>query len=256
MKKEWESVLIKNVGAAVYVPFGAGRSVHDDRPFHGFVFNEDGGDKDYIFSDGRVMHTESGCLFYLPKGSSYYVRATRGGGCYAINFEADISDKPFCIHIKDKESLQKSFKRAADRWKEQSPLWRAAAMGTIYEAIYRGRREGESQYISTDIASSIEAAVEKMERNFTDNLLTVSELSKQCGVSEVYFRKIFAARFGVSPKEYLVRKRIEYAKQLLSSGQFAVNEVALMCGYSEPCHFSREFSRRVGMPPSRYGENK
>ena len=60
--------------------------------------------------------------------------------------------------------------------------------------------------------------------------------------------------FGVSPKEYITQKRIEYAKILLSSGDFLVSEVGILCGYAEPCHFSREFSRRVGMIPSRYFE--
>jgi AraC-like DNA-binding protein len=73
-----------------------------------------------------------------------------------------------------------------------------------------------------------------------------------CGVSEVYFRKIFQDQFGVTPKEYLIRMRIEYAKSLLLSEQFTVSEIATLCGYSEPCHFSREFSKRVGVSPNQY----
>jgi AraC-like DNA-binding protein len=71
-------------------------------------------------------------------------------------------------------------------------------------------------------------------------------------VSEVYLRKIFEKKFGVSPKEYMISLRMEYAKQLLSSGEVGVAEVAQMCGYAEPCHFSREFKKRFGISPKNY----
>ena len=251
MKKEWENVIIERVEAAVHVPAGAGKAIHDIRPFHGFVIDEDDALKEYVFSDGRVMRTEGGCFFYLPKGSSYYVKTIKYGGCYAINFDADIEDKPFAIKLKDRDGILKNFKTAADGWKKQSPLWRAAAMRALYDAIYRARREGEN-YMPTDTVGHIRPAVDAMDSEFTDNALTVASLAERCGVSEVYFRRIFADRFGVSPKEYIIRKRIEYAKQLLCSGQFPVSEVALMCGYAEPCHFTREFSRRVGIAPGGY----
>ena len=54
------------------------------------------------------------------------------------------------------------------------------------------------------------------------------------------FMLLSATPFGKNPKEYLIEKRMSYAKQLLSSGQFSVSEVAQLCGYFEPCHFSRE----------------
>ena len=59
---------------------------------------------------------------------------------------------------------------------------------------------------------------------------------------------------GISPKEYMIKKRIEYAKTLLLSGQFSVLETAHLCGYAEACHFSREFARHVGVPPAQYNE--
>ena len=56
----------------------------------------------------------------------------------------------------------------------------------------------------------------------------------------------------MSPKEYIINKRMEYAKTLLSSGQVEVKEAAVMCGYFEPCHFSREFSKHFGISPKEY----
>ena len=91
-----------------------------------------------------------------------------------------------------------------------------------------------------------------IEDGFTREDISVSSLAALCGISEVYFRRLFLAAFGVSPKEYIIQKRIECAKYLLLSGDFSVSEVAIITGYSEPCHFSREFSKRVGISPKQY----
>ena len=73
-----------------------------------------------------------------------------------------------------------------------------------------------------------------------------------CNVSEAYFRRIFTEKYGISPKEYIINMRIDYAKQLLRSGQMSVSDTARACGYFEESHFSREFSKRVGVSPCEY----
>ena len=130
----------------------------------------------------------------------------------------------------------------------------ADAMRALYDGIYGAQMELQKQYVSGDQISLISPAVQKIERSFVENELTVSALAGLCGISEVYFRRLFLNVFGISPKEYIIQKRIEYAKDLLLSGDFSVSEIGRMCGYIEPCHFSREFSKRVGTPPNRYGK--
>ena len=89
-------------------------------------------------------------------------------------------------------------------------------------------------------------------KDFLNSDLSVETLAHLCGISAVYLRKIFLTVYGTSPKEYIIRKRMDYACRLLSSGQFEVQSVAEICGYSEPCHFSREFKRRMGVAPKDY----
>lgn len=254
MKREWDSIVITKIALAVYVAPNSKKHIHKDRPLHGLVLNDEESVKEYCFSDGRVMRTEGGTLFYLPRGSSYYVRTIRQGGCYAINFDADIDDEPFSVELRNRDALQKNFKTACAEWKSNAPSAPSAAMRALYDGIYRMRKEKEREYIPSERQERILPAVERMERAFADCDVTVASLSELCGMSEVYFRKIFLHKFGRSPKEYLIEKRMEYAKQLLSSGQFDVSDVAELCGYAEPCHFSREFKKRVGVSPKEYRE--
>ena len=127
-------------------------------------------------------------------------------------------------------------------------------MRALYDGIYQMQKEEQKQYISGRHLSLIAPAIQEINRSFTENELSISKLAALCGISEVYFRRLFLNAFGVSPKEYIIQKRIEYAKTLLSSEAFSVSEVAALCGYAEPCHFSREFSKRVGMSPTQYGK--
>ncbi len=249
MKKDWENTLISKIHFALCVPPNWGKMFHKDRPFHGLVMEAGDGIKDYCFSDGRVMRTEGECLFYLPKNSTYQIKVIKGGHCYAINFDADIDCDPFVVSLRDADELKKSFKTACVEWSSRSPACFAATMRAAYDAIYHLQKETEKKYMPSGQQKMIAPALEAIERDFMSCDVTIEHLAKLCGVSEVYLRKIFNNKFGISPKEYVIRKRIEYAKHLLVSGHMSVSEVANLCGYTEPCHFSREFKKRTGISP-------
>ncbi len=252
MKKDWADIVITGIYFAVYVPPYTGRHIHKDRPSHGLVLNDENSVKEYCFSDGRVMRTEGNALFYLPKHSSYSVRTLKEGGCYAINFDAEISDEPFAVSLRNVELLRKSFKIADAEWRSNGTASFAAAMRALYEAIYLLQKEREQSYMPSDRYRLITIAIAEIDRDFNARDLTVERLAALCGMSEVYFRKIFIHSLGISPKEYIIRKRMDYAGQLLMLGDLGVAEIAELCGYAEPCHFSREFKKRFGVPPKEY----
>ena len=250
----FKGAMVSKIGIALYVAPGGGRASHSNRPFHGFVINDEDSVKDYIFSDGRVLKTGGGELFYLPKGSTYYVKTYLTGGCYAINFDTlnEINCVPFCIKFRNSENVLKAFKNAEKEWRTQSDIMRVAATRAIYDIIMSICNEEKKCYVPDSRFGIIAHAVERITADFANNELTVAELAAMCNISEAYFRRLFEAKFGVSPKEYIIEKRLGYAKQLLETGELSVNDTALLCGYSEETHFSREFTKRVGVSPSEY----
>ena len=252
MNELWESTIITEISAAVYVAPNMGRHIHRNRPFHGFVLNDSEVVRDYCFENGYIMRTAGNSLFYLPRGSSYHVEQIQNGGCYAINFAADISDGPFCVTLRNTDQLRRNFKAATDAWKSKDSLRVALAMRAVYDSVCNAKKELHKQYVPKARLSIIDPAIDVIDKQFADNSLNISYLASLCGISEVYFRRLFLNTFGISPKEYIIQKRIEYAKTLLSSKDFSVGEVGILCGYTEPCHFSREFSKRVGISPMQY----
>lgn len=255
MFSSWKDIIITQIQVAMYVPPGSGRAEFFDRPFHGLVLNDSSARRDYIFSDGTILPTRGNDLFYLPKGSDYYVKTIAHGGCYAINFDADISDTPFLVNIK-KADILKHFKNAANAWHKMDPFAFVLARSALYNIILEGLNEQSRKYVPTSRFDIIAPAEEIIHNSFTDNSLSISSLSKACNISDAYFRRIFMEKHNVSPKEYIIFLRLKYACQLLTTGEFSVMEVATLCGYSEQCHFTREFTKRVGISPSAYQKNK
>ena len=93
---------------------------------------------------------------------------------------------------------------------------------------------------------------EYLDENVCDTALRVSDLAAMCGVSEVYFRREFKRFYGTSPLEYIKKRRIEIACQLLSTGLYNVTQVAERAGFDSVSYFSAEFRRLTGQTPSQY----
>ena len=239
---------------ADFVPPEFGKALHINRAYHGLVLNNPDVVRDYIFEDGKVLHTEGNTLFYLPKGSSYRVQRISGeGGCYAINFDftPQLTSAPFMRVLKNAEGVRRSFREAA-RVFGIGITGLTVAQRSICEILLAGYEEEKRSYVPDSRALKLAPAMEAIHARFFENGLRISELSALCGMSEVYFRRLFLARYGKSPKDYVTALRIERACRLLSDGGFSTGEIALLCGYAEQAHFSREFKRHVGVSPTDY----
>jgi len=55
---------------------------------------------------------------------------------------------------------------------------------------------------------------------------------------------------GLSPHQYVLRRRVERAKQLLSGTSLNLAEIALRCGFSNPSHFTQAFRQISGVTPT------
>lgn len=87
-----------------------------------------------------------------------------------------------------------------------------------------------------------------MEENF-DKPLTVEDYAYLTGRSESTFRREFKERYGTSPRQWLISKRLEKAKQLLQTSNMSVTEISLEIGYENISHFIKEFKKQYGFTP-------
>ena len=70
--------------------------------------------------------------------------------------------------------------------------------------------------------------------------------------SKFHFARAFKDAYGETPANYLTRRRVERAKDLLRSANLTVTEVCMLVGFSSLGSFSSRFSELVGMSPSAF----
>jgi YesN/AraC family two-component response regulator len=79
--------------------------------------------------------------------------------------------------------------------------------------------------------------------------INLAELISQIPISDSYFRKLFKAETGKSPKQYIQDQRINNAKQLMINTTMNFKSIAILVGYSDPYYFSRIFKKTTGKYP-------
>lgn len=81
---------------------------------------------------------------------------------------------------------------------------------------------------------------------------SLAELAKRLNISKSYVQKLYKEHFGISYIDDLLEARIRMAKQLLTTTDLRVNEVAASCGYQNATHFMRQFKEKTGLSPTEY----
>ncbi len=254
-----EKIIITEIDIAVFVPRGSGSPVHRNRGSHGFAISFHN-PVTYTFDTGEVITVNHGECIYLPKGSNYTCHSIAesatgdsGSGTYAINFQRMGSSytKPILFKPRATEKLFQLFKHTERNWREKTNGFYEECMSSLYIIIKELKKE--KNYSShTKLISVIAPAIKYIDENFTSGTIDIMHLAKLCNISEPYLRRLFNNAFGMSPSVYIRSKRIAYAKELLSSGEYSVTDAAFMSGFNDTSYFSREFKTELGVSPQKY----
>lgn len=196
--------------------------------------------------NGKEYVSDPGHAVILPQGQSYSLYGNKKGLFPLINFNCI---NPLCdtievlpidnasTYIKDFEHMKSLFPFEKNRTK---------VISIFYDILYRLSSQ------STVKSSMLLPAEKFLENNFSNSEITNEMLARQCGISEIYFRKLFTKQYGITPHQYIINIRINKAKQLLTDGMLKINAVSEECGFSNPNHFCRVFKEKTGLTPMEY----
>lgn len=81
--------------------------------------------------------------------------------------------------------------------------------------------------------------------------LNMTELAKMAGMSVAQLERYFHKVFHLTPRQVLLKTRLDAATSLLESSD-KVTDVAALCGYTDHSAFTRQFKATVGVTPSEY----
>ncbi|HEX2785196.1 MAG TPA: AraC family transcriptional regulator [Ilumatobacteraceae bacterium] len=105
--------------------------------------------------------------------------------------------------------------------------------------------------VPDDVLVHLRRARDHADRSYTRSL-TLDELAAVACLSKYHFLRLFKSTYGVTPMEYLSRRRIERAQDLLRATNLTVTEVCMAVGFSSLGSFSSRFRTLVGENPSEF----
>ncbi|WP_207535501.1 helix-turn-helix transcriptional regulator [Desertivirga arenae] len=100
-----------------------------------------------------------------------------------------------------------------------------------------------------EIIKRLYMARDFVESFYTENL-SIKDVSRACFLSENLMMRYFKAAFGISIHQYLINRRLEFAREQILSTNLTFNEITYRSGFDCPSSFGRLFKARFGITPN------
>lgn len=215
--------------------------------------------------DGKTIYTCKGKkylsnienLIILSKEANYSYICTIPGECIMIEFDADFIElnsgiASINLSKSSQQELQKKFIEIATTWKEKKNNYLLKCKALFYEILSEIKTDEILSYTPSYIKNTLEPAINYINDHLDDVDISIDSLAKLCDVSSVYFRKLFYKKYNIPPIKYLIKTRVNKAKELLLYEYISISEIANLTGFSSVYTFSKTFKKTTGITPSEY----
>ena len=236
--------LLKKTHQPIYVT-----KPRTDYSFHFLI----SGRMDYMWGCETLTATP-GDVIFVSKGSNYDFRAyPELGEVQVILVNFDIPDgKPLraippqllCSNASAK--FGPLFFEVADAYleRENAPYLLKAKFHLLVHHIlmlYKPKQDSQKDLL--------ERAKQLLSQN---NSASISQIAKQCCISESSLRRLFLQRLGMNPVEYRNSVKLQKACDLLISTDLSVSEISASMDYFDDAYFCKCFLRAIGCTPTQY----
>ena len=221
------------------------------------------------FYHGRLV-VEGGATFLLRPGDVTYSLPN-----VVTQYELDAPGHHWCIHFNSVEDPRSGVLRLplhlpmgaagayiTERMRAiadlQGRLQRAPSDGLLKTAVSLSLQElivwtavsthGNMGVLGPKSEAAVCQARALLDERFNEPL-TIQEITSASGLSRNYLATRFRQRFGITMEGYLLRRRIEVARQLLLTTDLQIKEVAFRVGIPDPQYFNKQFRRMTGVSP-------
>jgi AraC family transcriptional regulator len=97
----------------------------------------------------------------------------------------------------------------------------------------------------------VDIVIDFMNANL-ERKVSLKELADVASLSQSHLSRLFKTQTEMSPGEYLIRLRMERARQHLATSLLSIKQVMAKVGYYNKSHFARQFRRCFHLSPSEY----
>ncbi|MDR0743511.1 MAG: AraC family transcriptional regulator [Tannerella sp.] len=118
-------------------------------------------------------------------------------------------------------------------------------LGSVY---YKNKNR---QYTDTYIVDKINEARDAIKNNI-ESTLSQEDIAKKLGLGYSWYRRMFKEYTGVSPAQYQLQQKLMRAKELLTTTNKNISEIAYSLHFESVCQFSTFFKKKEGITPSEF----
>ncbi len=190
-------------------------------------------------------------LVYYPPGvvhNETHFNAQSQLICIGFEFENVYGLIPANSFFDKNELFKEKIDQIITLYKEKSDFYILSIENQLADIIVELLKTTSSK---TSINSKLDYIIAYINDSFL-NPINISQLAESVGYSVEHFRKLFKEYTGTSPKRYIIDKKIEHAKLLLSNSTLPCSDISVLCGFSNYAQFSSFFKREVKLNPKDY----
>ena len=197
--------------------------------------------------EGGSMVADSEHPVFIPKGLTYRNECLEDAVSLVFNFHAQT--EPNAPAVLSRISHRFAAEKYREIEKAQLQSTTENKMAILCELYSLASKLFAISETRSPADETVKKATEYICANYSKSELTVSQVARECFVSEPYLRKLFARKMDTTPSRYITKVRMNHAYHLARE-QFPVKEIARLVGYADIYQFSRAYKKHFGHCPS------
>ncbi len=214
-----------------------------------------------LILDGRSYTIRASMGFYLPAGypHEYYPNEEiwdthwvipGGNGAEQIMNHFGFG-KARVFEISEIKTIEHIFRKMHEAIRDDSIFGNYRAAGYLYDFLIELYRVTSSAATRKITSSAVLKAVDYINANY-NSTITMEQLCSVTGVSDQHLCRLFRSALGSRPMEYVAKRRIQTAKEMLTATGYSVDEIAERVGFCSGSYFCKLFKRYEGMTPTQF----
>lgn len=213
-----------------------------------------------IILDGSTFHDfgykqfvlSRNCIYFFNQRDNYEAIMQESGLSFSIHFTTyeDVDTESFCIPISNPNEIVTLLNKTKQAKEENNEL---KLLSYIYALCDEFKKIYNKTYYPKD--DRILKAKEYIDNNYK-NEDCLENAVKTTNLTPRRFGELFKLNYNQTPNRYIVKRKIQQAKELLSIQSLTITQVAQMCGFSDVYYFSKVFKQETGLTPSKYKVKK
>lgn len=158
---------------------------------------------------------------------------------------------PGIFGLKEIKMLEHIFRKMHEAIRSDSVFGSYRAAGYLYDFLIEFYRLISENKAVNAPNSALMKAIDLINDRYASHI-TMEELCEVSGVSKQYLCLLFRNSLGSRPMEYITKRRIQAAKELLTATDKTIEEIAAETGFCTPSYFCKQFRRYEGITPTAF----